>query len=66
MLSEVLREREKQIECKKARQYLLKLQDKEYLRLQEEEREKGMHADIESAKERTKATKETCLYQLSQ
>ena len=66
MLSEVMREREQQIKCKNVRKDLLDLQEKEYLRLQEEAREKAILAELESSKERAKANKETHQYQLTQ
>ena len=65
-MSEVLREREKQIMFKNTRKHLLDLQDKEYLLLQEEEMEKGRLADLEATRERIKARKNTCDFQKSQ
>ena len=66
VLSEVLREREQQIKCKHIRKGLMNLQEKEYLKMKEEEREKGILEDIEAATKRAKAQKETHQYQLTQ
>ena len=66
VLSEVLREREVQIGFKKTKEALLDHQDDEFIRQQEEEKERGKLADIEAAKQRIKAKHEVALFQLKQ
>ena len=66
VLSEVLRDREAQIGFKKNKEALLDHQDDEFIRQQEEERERGKLADIEAAKQRIKAQHEVALFQLKQ
>lgn len=65
-LSEVLKEREAQIAFKNKRDELYKMQDEAYARYQEEERERGKMADMQSAEERNRAKAEVAKFQLTQ
>jgi hypothetical protein len=66
LLSEVLRERDAQLEYKTRKQEVAKMADQKYILIQEEEREKGIAADEKASLERAKAQHETSKFQAMQ
>lgn len=66
LLSEVLRERDQQVEYKKRRETALQGQDKHYLEAQARERENGVRADLEAAGRRAKERNMVAKFQLAQ
>jgi hypothetical protein len=66
VLSEVLRERNAQIKFKNERKDIYKTVEDEYVRYQEELREKSRLADLEAAKDRDRVNKQLVAYQLEQ
>ena len=66
VLSEVLREREKQIDFKKKKAELYKNEDEVYLKWQAEQREKARIAEMEAAAIRAKEMSDLTAYQMSQ
>jgi len=66
LLTEVLRERDAQVEYKKRREQAVKAQEALYLRAQEKERERGTLEDIKAARERAQARDVVARFQLKQ
>ena len=66
LLSEVLRERDAQVEYKQRREEALRNQDAKYVEFQAAQREAAIRADLEAAQQRAKEKDVVARFQLDQ